>query len=352
MEADRLLVLCRPGFERDVAAELTQRCADADAWGHARTRDGEGIVEFVPADDPFELLAEPAFADRVFPRQLCAVGELIDDLPVGDRVGALLEGVRGSFGGVVVETADGDAHRPLSRLARQLRGPVLRGLEQRRCRVNVAGAPRLHIVLDATDRAWVGRAPAGRSSALPGGVLRLRADRRAPSRSALKLEEAIAVFLDEEDALLHLDGRATAADLGAAPGGWTWVLRRRGVRVHAIDNGELAPGLAVDPGVDHQRADAFTWRPPSRLDWVVCDVVDKPARVVELLARWVRKGWASRALFNLKLPMKQRWRAVVDARQRLERALGPEAGAWALDLRQLCHDREEVTGYLRRREDG
>ena len=30
-----------------------------------------------------------------------------------------------------------------------------------------------------------------------------------------------------------------AADLGAAPGGWTWVLTRHGLRVQSIDNGPL-----------------------------------------------------------------------------------------------------------------
>lgn len=340
---DRLLALCRPGFEGDAAAELADRTTRADGWGHARTRDGAGLLEFFPADDPLALLAEPAFAERVFPRQLCATSEPVDDLPPGDRLTPLLEGFATRVSDVVVETADGDAHRPLGRLTRQLAGPLRGALQARGLLVENARAPRCHLVLDSGTRAWLGLSPPAVSSPLPGGLVRLRQAKGAPSRSALKLEEALTQFLSPTDAHLLFGPRTTAVDLGAAPGGWTFVLRRRGARVLAVDNGPLVPTLEADPDVEHVRADAFTFQPPTMVDWLVCDVVDKPARVVELMARWLRRGWARRALFNLKLPMRRRWAAVVDARGRFERTLGPEADAFSLSVRQLCHDREEVT---------
>jgi 23S rRNA (cytidine2498-2'-O)-methyltransferase len=342
-EPDRILALCRPGFEGDAAAELTERTARSDAWGHARTRDGAGLLEFFPADDPLALLAEPAFAERVFPRQLCAVAEAVDGLPPGDRLAPLLDGFATRVSDVVVETADGDAHRPLGRLTRQLAGPVRGALQARGLLVADPGAPRCHVVLDSGSRAWLGLSPPAVSSPVPGGLVRLRQVKDAPSRSALKLEEALTQFLSPTDAHLLFGPRTTAVDLGAAPGGWTFVLRRRGARVLAVDNGPLAPSLEADAEVEHVRADAFTFQPPAMVDWLVCDVVDKPARVVELMARWLRRGWARRALFNLKLPMRRRWAAVVDARTRFERMLGPGADDFSLVVRQLCHDREEVT---------
>ena len=51
---------------------------------------------------------------------------------------------------------------------------------------------------------------------------------------------------------------------------------------------------------DSRKGDAFTYEPPRTVDWLVCDVVDKPARVVETLARWLRRRWAMQAIFNLK----------------------------------------------------
>jgi 23S rRNA (cytidine2498-2'-O)-methyltransferase len=344
---DRLVVLCRPGFEGDCAAELSQRAAEVGAWGHARTRDGEGLLEFFPGGhQPLSLLAGAFGEAPVFPRQWCAAGPLREGLPEGDRLGPLLAGVDVPVADLVVETPEGDDYRPLARLARRLVGPA-RGVLQARgdwCPEDPE-AVRLHLVLAAGDAAWVGRSPLARSSPEPGGIVRLKQHPEAPSRSALKLEEALQVFLTPADRHLLFDGRRTGVDLGAAPGGWTWVLRRRDVHVLAVDNGALAPVLDRDPEVEHVRADAFTFEPTTPVDWLVCDVVDKPARVVELMARWLRRGRARRALFNLKLPMRRRWQAVEDARARFERVLGEAAPGFTLRIRQLYHDREEVTCY-------
>ena len=348
---DRILALCRPGFEGDAAAELSARAAASDTWGHARTRADAGLLEFFPGDDPLALLQEPAFASVVFPRQFCAAGEACEDLPPGDRISPLLEGFDIAVCDAVVETADGDEHRPLGRLTKQLAGPLRGALKQRGLLVDRANAPRLHLVFDTGTRAWLGLSPPTRSSAAPGGVVRLRQARGAPSRSALKLQEALLRFLTEHEIHMQLGDRATAVDLGAAPGGWTWVLRQQGARVTAVDNGPLAPALASDPYVEHLRADAFTYQPRKRVDWLVCDVVDKPARVVELMARWLRREWARRAIFNLKLPMKRRWAAVEDAEVRFRRTLGGAADDWDLQIRQLCHDREEVTCLARPRSE-
>ena len=339
---DRILALCRPGFEGDAAAELSARAAASDTWGHARTRADAGLLEFFPGDDPLALLQEPAFASVVFPRQFCAAGEACEDLPPGDRISPLLEGFDIAVCDAVVETADGDAHRPLGRLTKQLAGSPPGALKQRGLLVDRTRAA-------APSRFRYGHAGVARTvtaNALERGARRRRAPapgQGAPSRSAARSQEALLRFLTEHEIHMQLGDRATAVDLGAAPGGWTWVLRQQGARVTAVDNGPLAPALASDPYVEHLRADAFTYQPRKRVDWLVCDVVDKPARVVELMARWLRREWARRAIFNLKLPMKRRWAAVEDAEVRFRRTLGGAADDWDLQIRQLCHDREEVT---------
>ena len=58
---------------------------------------------------------------------------------------------------------------------------------------------------------------------------------------------------DERSRLLQADMRA--ADLGAAPGGWTWVLTRHGLNVTAIDNGPLRAQLLDSGRVEHLRTD-------------------------------------------------------------------------------------------------
>ncbi|WP_297471632.1 SAM-dependent methyltransferase, partial [Acidithiobacillus sp.] len=68
----------------------------------------------------------------------------------------------------------------------------------------------------------------------PGGIPRLRFPAGAPSRSTLKLEEALLVLLNERERERWLRAGMTAVDLGAAPGGWTFQLVRRSLRVIAV----------------------------------------------------------------------------------------------------------------------
>ncbi len=97
------------------------------------------------------------------------------------------------------------------------------------------------------------------SAPWPLGIPRLRMHADAPSRSALKLEEALLVLLDDAERQRLLQPDMRAADLGAAPGGWTWILTRQGLRVIAIDNGPLRPQLLESGRVEHLRADGFAW---------------------------------------------------------------------------------------------
>src|SRR5699024_7210463 len=157
----------------------------------------------------------------------------------------------------------------------------------------------------------------------------------------LKLEEAWHEFIPRDQWPTRLAEGMQAADLGAAPGGWTWQLVNRGMQVHAIDNGPMNPELMASGMVTHLRKDGSTWIPPRRLDWLVCDIVDKPSRVIDMMTRWLARRWCREAIFNLKLPMKRRWLAVRDGLVRLQATLG-QAGVRAdIACRHLYHDREE-----------
>ncbi len=151
-----------------------------------------------------------------------------------------------------------------------------------------------------------------------------------------------------------LDGRDTelvrpgmrAVDLGAAPGGWTFVLAHRGLKVTAIDNGPLKGAVIDDPLVTHMREDGLVWRPRRPVDWLFCDIVLQPVRIAELAGRWLADGAARRAIFNLKLPMKKRYDEVRLCEQRIIGIVERAGVRFTLRTRQLYHDREEVTVYV------
>src|SRR5262249_560137 len=87
--------------------------------------------------------------------------------------------------------------------------------------------------------------------------------------------------------------------------------------------------------------------PPKPVDWMVCDIVESPAKVAALAARWIGEGRARATIFNLKLPMKKRWEEVGRCRAIIDEGLG--GGDYLLRMKHLYHDREEVTAYLARR---
>ena len=347
--AGGLLCWCRAGFEPDLAAELTERAAEAGLYGHARTSRGDGYVLFIGDK---RLAAALPWTSLVFARQsLELLGEL-HGLDPRDRITPILEMLASSpparaYGTLLVEHPDSDPGRPLSGLARSF-GNALRPALRRHGLLAAREdprAPRLHVGLLAGDHLLLARSDPATSAPWPMGVPRLRLHADAPSRSALKLEEALLTLLDERSRERVLRPGMRAADLGAAPGGWTWVLARHGLRVTAIDNGPLRPHVLESGLVEHLRADGFHWQPPRPLDWMVCDMVEQPARVARRMGQWMREGWCRHTIFNLKLPMKKRW---LETRRSLE-TFEAEAGVpLTVRARQLYHDREEITVYATR----
>ncbi|MGM0785935.1 MAG: 23S rRNA (cytidine(2498)-2'-O)-methyltransferase RlmM [Pseudomonadota bacterium] len=348
---DRLLFYCRPGFEADLASEVAER-ASALGWvGEAEAVPLAGCVDFrTEGDRPVnELHRQLRLAELVFARQsLVGLSPLL--LSREDRLTPIVEQVvrsGWSFETVWHETPDTNEGKALAGLTKALARPLESLLKKRGALRRKAGGRRLHLFWKDGDRVQLGMSFPGNRSELPGGIRRLKFPHAAPSRSTLKLEEAWHEFVPRDEWPERLAEGMQAADLGAAPGGWTWQLVRCGMHVFAIDNGPMDKGLMASGMVEHQREDGFVWEPPYRLDWLVCDIVDKPARVVAMVERWLVRRWCREAIFNLKLPMKRRWETVSRCLAELQNSLDDAGVRAELRCRHLYHDREEVTVHAR-----
>lgn len=348
-----LLLTCRAGFEKEVAAEISELAAYANVQGYVKAKDGEGYARFVCFDgkDLQRLMHELVFEDFVFIRQWCMTAGLLNDLPTDDRVSRLLEAALAlpAVSRLWVEPLDTNEGKSLAGLARGVAKHLERALEKRN-QIKQKSPWQLQLVFLSGTSAFVGASLKANSAQSPGGILRLRVPREAPSRATLKLEEAWHHFVPKDEWDSRLAGGMRAVDLGAAPGGWTFQLVQKSFWVDAVDNGPMAESLMESGQVTHHRADGFRYRPKKPVDWLVCDIADKPARVAAIIGEWGANQWCREAIFNLKLPMKQRFAAVQDCRYIIENKLA-EAGLTPLSLRfkQLYHDREEVTGHLRLR---
>ncbi len=354
---DRVLLLCRAGFEGELAAEVQARAAALDLPGFCRARAGEARVEWCPAPGADAAAAVARFArevplgELVFARQLLCALPVRGGLSPEDRAGPLLEDFQRAglpVDGLLVETPDVDGLKPLAALCRKFAPIFERALGRAGLWRPGQAEHRAHLVFLSTVAAQPAWAWLANSSPWPGGIPRLRMPRDIASRSARKLEEALVTFLGPEERAARLREGMRAVDLGAAPGGWSQLLARRGLLVTAVDNGPLEAAVLAEGLVEHRRADGFRFQPEEPVDWLVCDMVEQPGRVAHLVARWLAAGWCRECVFNLKLPMKRRQAEVERCRALIAAALDAAGVPHALAFKQLYHDREEVTGYLRR----
>lgn len=135
------------------------------------------------------------------------------------------------------------------------------------------------------------------SSPFPHGEVAFVEDRETPpNRAYLKLWEAF-TLLGARPQRGEL-----CLDLGAAPGGWTWVLQSLGAQVVAVDKAPLDPKVAALPGVEARRDSAFGLRPQhfEAVDWLCSDIVCYPQRLLELVRRWLDAGCVRNFVCTIK----------------------------------------------------
>ena len=117
-----------------------------------------------------------------------------------------------------------------------------------------------------------------------------------PSRAYLKLWEFFTVTG------VRPSPGERCLDLGASPGGWTWVLANLGARVLAVDKAPLADNVAAMAGVQSRMESAFAVDPKSigPVDWLFSDVICYPERLLALVSRWIASGLVKRFVCSVK----------------------------------------------------
>jgi 23S rRNA (cytidine2498-2'-O)-methyltransferase len=170
-----------------------------------------------------------------------------------------------------------------------------------------------------------------------GGEHRFAREEAQISRAEFKLLEALTVFD------IVLPPRGTALDLGAAPGGWTRVLRQREQYVTAVDPAKLHPSLQNDPKVRHLRllAEEYLEADPDKFDLIVNDMRLDARDSARLMVRYAPLLYAHGfLLMTFKLPENGRVNVLDHAFNILRPAYH------VVKARQLFHNRSEITVYL------
>lgn len=298
---------------------------------------GEGVVLAEGAHTP---------AHPVFLRHMCPAAVEVPLTGEPDDIAALLAGLS-----PFVEAMD--PAKPFSVQTRILEGfhpaykrfdvntPLAERLTAKGLTLDVKAPAQAVSVTLAEGMGWLGVSDvADNLSDWAGGARRFKWEAGQISRAEFKLLEALEAFRMEP-----ADGEH-ALDLGAAPGGWTRILRRRGLYVVAVDPARLDERLMRDKRVTYYPGTAQAYfRNAGRFDLMVNDMrmdsAESAALMVEGAGCLVEKG---RAILTLKLPdAPDSWA------ERVRQAQDVLSGAYqTIGCRQLFHNRSEVTFALER----
>jgi 23S rRNA (cytidine2498-2'-O)-methyltransferase len=117
-----------------------------------------------------------------------------------------------------------------------------------------------------------------------------------PSRAYMKLFEAFTVMgvLPEK--------HETCLELGASPGGWTWVIAKTGAHIIAVDRAPLDPRISSLANVTFRAGDAFTMTPEriGSIDWLISDIICYPEKLFDFVNIWLASGACKNYLLTLK----------------------------------------------------
>lgn len=352
----QVILYCRAGFEKDCAAEIQEKATRLEVFGYPKTKSNSGYVLFecYSEGDAERLVQEIDFQTLIFARQMFAVAAEVKELPTEDRISPMFEALSEQdmpvCGDIRVETPDTNEAKELLKFCRKFTVPLRQAMRGKGLLLKKEHAkkPVLHVCFIAPGHCFIGYSLPGNNSQFFMGIPRLKFPADAPSRSTLKLEEAFHVFIPKNEWETRLSSGMWAVDLGACPGGWTYQLVKRSMFVHAIDNGMMAQSLMDTGQVKHHQVDGFKFEPPRKnVTWLVCDMIEKPSRVAQLMGEWLIQGWCKEAIFNLKLPMKGRYDEVVEDIENLKVFLRDNGVKYTMQAKHLYHDREEITVHVR-----
>ena len=158
-------------------------------------------------------------------------------------------------------------------------------------------------------------------------------------RAEFKIEEAFEVFG------IQVREGMKALDLGAAPGGWTHYLNKKGIRVDAVDPAALDDALLEQPNVRHYRMTAQEFariHGEDTYDLIVNDMKMDNNQSMDILcemSRLLEKN--GECLMTLKLPKEGVQKRINVVRK----VLGERFGT--VRIRQLYYNRSEATVYVK-----
>jgi len=350
----KVLLYSREGAEQDLSEELKDYL-DPSSLGKVEKL--KGGVRFDFNAKLFDVNARAralTLSKLIFARQLIWLHEEIEIKERKDFVQQVMEASQvilkncgaNAYSNCFVETTGAEDVKGMSAYCKSLQQTLEEKLNKLKILPKGKGAqhlPKLHITLLNNKSALLGWSDVVNSSPWPSGIPRLRQPQSLVSRSYMKLEETYLSLLDDAERKIVFAENANAYDLGAAPGGWSQFLLSHNISVTAIDHANMAEEILANPIFKHRKENALKFIPKTSAYLMVCDVIEKPALIEEVLHNWIKNRWCKHFVVNFKLPMKQKYPIIRDILERVEKLAQDRHQKWNFRCKQLYHDRDEVT---------
>jgi 23S rRNA (cytidine2498-2'-O)-methyltransferase len=330
--------VCQVGAEVALKAEVARSHAE---WHSAFSR--PGLVTWKlpePVSLEFAFGAVLARCHGLSLGRAAAAAEVVSLLEacIGDAPFALHVFERDRY-----KPGDEPASDPYGPAAEAARSALLSNLQPQLLKRALQTDDLVLDIVVAPDEPWVvglHRHSATRSP-FPGARPSLTLPKEAPSRAWLKLEEGLRF------AQLFLEPGDTAVEIGSAPGGASYALLQRGLKLIGVDPAAMAAEVLGHPAFKHVQVklgDLRREQLPKKVDWLFLDVNLAPAVALHQLSRVVStlKSTLKGGLFTLKL---NDWSMVEQVPAFLSRLQA--MGFVDVRARQLCHNRQEICVAVR-----
>ncbi|WP_315983096.1 hypothetical protein [Aliamphritea spongicola] len=145
---NHLLLYCRPGFEKECAAEIRDVAEAEGIYGYCKLEDNSGYVLYVTHESgaALRLVDEADFSKLIFARQWVACLPVVDEISADDRISPLLEKVAElpPCQSVMVEPADTTDGREMQRFCNSFSSAFSQKLRRSKLLAD-ANPYRLHI---------------------------------------------------------------------------------------------------------------------------------------------------------------------------------------------------------------
>lgn len=148
-------------------------------------------------------------------------------------------------------------------------------------------------------------------------------EKQIVNRAENKLKEAILVF--------NLDIKGNALDIGAAPGGWSAVLKQNGAKVVAVDPAEM------NVGVEHFKGKIEDYKPNKKFDLICNDMNMNPLDSAKITANFKEIKQNTILIFTCKLVNKKYEKTIEQTKKILSQKYD------ITHIKNLFSNHEEVT---------